>query len=137
MQNNVARRARAQRRGGTSRREREGWHPTGSGTATEVPPQAPVCGQAFPPPWLRTGARLTGPRASGLMSRLRILIARARSQNTSRLATTFIVEEVSNMTSLIEAMVNRTPQVLLLSIDFPGIAGSPGIREIQRLNPST
>ena len=71
------------------------------------------------------------------MSRLRILIARARSQNVSRLATSFIVEEVSNMTSLIEAMVNRTPEVLLMSVDFPGLGGPPGVREIRKLNSST
>src|SRR5688572_3667099 len=71
------------------------------------------------------------------MPRLRILIGRARGQNMSRLATSFIVEEVSNMTSLIEAMVNRTPDVLLLSIDFPALGGAAGVRGIRKLNAST
>jgi two-component system NarL family response regulator len=47
------------------------------------------------------------------------------------------VEEVSQMSGLVEAMVNRKPAVLLLAIDFPSLGGPVGIRQIRRLSPAT
>jgi len=41
------------------------------------------------------------------------------------------------MSGLFDAMVNRMPAVLLLPIDFPGLGGVPGIREVRRLSPAT
>ena len=41
------------------------------------------------------------------------------------------------MTGLVEAMVNRSPAVLLLATDFPGLGGVPGIREVRQLSPGT
>ncbi len=41
------------------------------------------------------------------------------------------------MSGLFDAMVNRMPAVLLLPIDFPGLGGAPGIREVRRLSPAT
>jgi len=46
-------------------------------------------------------------------------------------------EEVSQMSALVQAMVNRPPAVLLVSIDFPGLGGAAGIRELRRLSPKT
>src|SRR5712691_9447637 len=72
------------------------------------------------------------------MQRARILIARQRAQNWSRLAPShFSVEEVSQMSGLVEAMVNRKPAVLLLAIDFPGLGGPAGIRDVRQLSPAT
>lgn len=72
------------------------------------------------------------------MQQLKVLIARQRAQNWSRFAySQFSVEEVSQISSLIEAMVNRTPKVLLLAIDFPGLGGAAGIPGIRRLSPAT
>lgn len=69
---------------------------------------------------------------------MRVLIARQRTQKWSRFsASQFSVEEVSQMRGLIEAMVKRTPDVLLLAIDFPGLGGPGGIREIRRLSSAT
>jgi len=36
-----------------------------------------------------------------------------------------------------EALVNRVPAVLLLPIDFPGLGGPSGIRDVRRLSPAT
>jgi two-component system nitrate/nitrite response regulator NarL len=33
--------------------------------------------------------------------------------------------------------VNRMPAVLVLPIDFPGLGGPPGIRDVRRLSPAT
>jgi DNA-binding NarL/FixJ family response regulator len=41
------------------------------------------------------------------------------------------------MSGLVEAMVNRMPAVLLLPIDFPGLGGPSGIRDVRRLSPAT
>lgn len=41
------------------------------------------------------------------------------------------------MSSLRDAMINRIPAVLLLPIDFPGLGGTSGIREVRRLSPAT
>jgi two-component system, NarL family, nitrate/nitrite response regulator NarL len=41
------------------------------------------------------------------------------------------------MTGLVEAMVNRSPAVLLLAIDFPGLGGTPGVRKVRQLSPAT
>ncbi|HEY3053364.1 MAG TPA: response regulator transcription factor [Thermoanaerobaculia bacterium] len=71
------------------------------------------------------------------MQRFKILIAR-RAPNETRLANAhFSVEEVSQMTGLVEALVNRKPAVLLLAVDFPGLGGPAGLRQIRRLNPAT
>jgi len=41
------------------------------------------------------------------------------------------------MKGLVEAMVNRMPTVLILQIDFPGLGGPSGIRNVRRLSPAT
>lgn len=41
------------------------------------------------------------------------------------------------MSGLVEAMVNRRPAVLLLTIDFPGLSAPAGIREVRQLSPAT
>jgi len=41
------------------------------------------------------------------------------------------------MSGLIDAMVKRIPNVVVLPIDFPGLGGAPGIREMRRLSPGT
>lgn len=73
------------------------------------------------------------------MARAKVLIARmARTQNMSRYAPSrFKIEEVSQMSGLIEAMVNHIPNVVVLPIDFPGLGGAPGIRDVRRLSPAT
>ena len=72
------------------------------------------------------------------MRQTRVLIARQRTQNCSRYAPSrFKVEEVSQMKGLVEALVNRMPAVLILQIDFPGLGGPAGIREVRRLSPAT
>src|SRR5712691_3828983 len=72
------------------------------------------------------------------MRRARILMARQRAQNWSRFSSSqFSLEEVSQMNGLIDAMVSRKPAVLLLAIDFPGLGGPEGIRQIRQLSPAT
>lgn len=72
------------------------------------------------------------------MAKARILIARRQVQSWSRFAPSHLsVEEVSQMSDLVEAMANRKPAVLLLAIDFPGLAGPAGIRKIRQLSPAT
>jgi DNA-binding NarL/FixJ family response regulator len=71
------------------------------------------------------------------MRRARVVIARAGSHSVTRVdASHLSVEEVSQMPDLIAAIASRRPAVLLLSIDFPGLGGPPGIRDLRRLNPS-
>jgi DNA-binding NarL/FixJ family response regulator len=41
------------------------------------------------------------------------------------------------MDALRQALSIRTPAVLLLAVDFPGLGGAAGIRELRRLSPST
>lgn len=41
------------------------------------------------------------------------------------------------MTSLVEALVNRPPAVLLLANDLPGLGGVQRIRDLRRLSPAT
>jgi len=72
------------------------------------------------------------------MARAKVLIARMRTQNVSRYAPSrFKIEEVSQMSGLIDAMVNRIPNVVVLPIDFPGLGGTRGIRDVRRLSPAT
>jgi RNA polymerase sigma factor (sigma-70 family) len=72
------------------------------------------------------------------MRRARVLIARQLKQKWSRYAPSrFQMEEVSQMSGLVEAMVNRMPAVLLIPIDFPGLGGPPGLRDVRRLSPAT
>ena len=72
------------------------------------------------------------------MARSKVLIARMRTQNLSRSAPArFKIEEVSQMSGLIDAMVNRIPNVVVLPIDFPGLGGARGIRDVRRLSPAT
>jgi two-component system, NarL family, nitrate/nitrite response regulator NarL len=73
------------------------------------------------------------------MARAKVLIARmTRTQNMSRYAPSrFKIEEVSQMSGLIDAMVNHIPNVVVLPIDFPGLGGAPGIRDMRRLSPAT
>ena len=94
-----------------------------------VPPQVPVPQFRSAPPYLGVVEEMPG---------VRILVARRRAQNWSRFAPSqFSVEEVLNITGLVEAMVKRSPAVLLLAIDFPGLGGIPGIREVRQLSPAT
>jgi DNA-binding NarL/FixJ family response regulator len=72
------------------------------------------------------------------MRRARVLIGRAGAPNGSRVAASHLdVEEVWEMGDLTAAMSTRRPAVLLLSIDFPGLGGPAGVREIRRLSPPT
>src|SRR5205809_7688021 len=72
------------------------------------------------------------------MARSKVLIARMRTQNMSRQAPSrFKIEEVSQMSGLIDAMINRIPNVVVLPIDFPGLGGIPGVRNVRRLSPAT
>ena len=72
------------------------------------------------------------------MARAKVLIARGRTQNVSRYAPArFKIEEVSQMSGLIDAMVHRIPNVVVLPIDFPGLGGTRGIRDMRRLSPAT
>src|SRR5437899_8109340 len=72
------------------------------------------------------------------MRRARVLIARQLNQKWSRYAPPrFQMEEVSQMSGLVDAMVHRMPAVLLIPIDFPGLGGAPGLREVRRLSPAT
>jgi two-component system nitrate/nitrite response regulator NarL len=73
------------------------------------------------------------------MARSKVLIARmTRNQNISRSAPSrFKIEEVSQMSGLIDAMVNHIPNVVVLPIDFPGLGGARGIRDVRRLSPAT
>ena len=41
------------------------------------------------------------------------------------------------MSGLVDAMVNHMPAVLLIPIDFPGLGGAPGLRDVRRLSPAT
>ena len=79
----------------------------------------------------------SGPQCQS-MRQARVLIAWQRPGTWSRYAPSrFKVEEVSQMKGLVEAMVNRVPAVLLLAIDFPGLGGPSGIRDVRRLSPAT
>ena len=72
------------------------------------------------------------------MARPKVLIARQRPQHLLRYAPTrFKVEEVTQMSGLIDAMVNRMPNVVVVPIDFPGLGGARGIRDVRRLSPAT
>ena len=73
------------------------------------------------------------------MARAKVLIARmTRNQHMSRSAPSrFRIEEVSQMSGLIDAMVNHIPNVVVLPIDFPGLGGARGIRDVRRLSPAT
>ena len=69
----------------------------------------------------------------------RILVARTGPPNGSRVvaAAHLDVEEVTQMTDLLNAMSTRPPVVLLLSIDFPGLGGAAGIPGLRRVSPAT
>jgi two-component system nitrate/nitrite response regulator NarL len=72
------------------------------------------------------------------MARAKVLIAKGRAQNVSRYAPSrFKIEEVSQMSGLIDAMTHRIPNVVVLPIDFPGLGGARGIRDMRRLSPAT
>lgn len=72
------------------------------------------------------------------MSRAKVLIAKGRAQNVSREAPSrFKIEEVSQMSGLIDAVINHVPNVVILPIDFPGLGGARGIRDVRRLSPAT
>jgi DNA-binding NarL/FixJ family response regulator len=72
------------------------------------------------------------------MRRARILIAKSAVPNGSRLdASHLSVEEVSTMPDLIAAIAARKPAVLLLSIDFPGLGGPAGLRDLRRHSAAT
>lgn len=71
------------------------------------------------------------------MRRSRVVIA-GSGRNISRdVPLRFAIEEVSHMSGLVDAMVNRMPQVVVLPIDFPGLGGLKGIRGVRRLSPAT
>jgi DNA-binding NarL/FixJ family response regulator len=68
----------------------------------------------------------------------KIVIARLRTEAAHRVAPPhYSVEEVWDMRALLEAMSLRKPSVLLLSIDFPGLGGAPGVAAIHRLSTTT
>jgi DNA-binding NarL/FixJ family response regulator len=73
------------------------------------------------------------------MRRSRVVIAGGeRPQKLSRYATSrFSIEEVAHMNGLVDAMVKRIPNVVVLPIDFPGLGGAQGIRNVRRLSPAT
>ena len=41
------------------------------------------------------------------------------------------------MSGLIDAIVNHMPHVVVLPIDFPGLGGARGIRDVRRLSPAS
>lgn len=41
------------------------------------------------------------------------------------------------MSGLIDAIVKRIPNVVVLPIDFPGLGGASGIRDVRRLSPAS
>jgi two-component system, NarL family, nitrate/nitrite response regulator NarL len=41
------------------------------------------------------------------------------------------------MSGLVDAIVKRMPNVVVLPIDFPGLGGVPGIRDVRRLSPAS
>lgn len=70
--------------------------------------------------------------------KMRILIARERTQSWSQLTSSrFNIEEVADMSGLVQTMMNRPPAVLLLSIDFPGLGGAAGVHEMRLLSRTT
>jgi DNA-binding NarL/FixJ family response regulator len=72
------------------------------------------------------------------MPRPTVLVARSRKNAVPRLTSSeFQVEEVSYMSALTRAMIERVPSVLLLSLDLPDLGGTAGIRQLRRLSPRT
>jgi|SRR5213592_1256022 len=71
------------------------------------------------------------------MARSKVLIAKMRQSLSREAPSRFKVEEVSQMSGLIDAMINRIPNVVVLPIDFPGLGGIPGVRNVRRLSPAT
>ena len=71
------------------------------------------------------------------MGRAKVLIAKMRQSLSRQAPSRFKIEEVSQMSGLIDAMVNRIPNVVVLPIDFPGLGGVPGVRNVRRLSPAT
>jgi len=71
------------------------------------------------------------------MARAKVLIARLRQSLSREAPSRFKVEEVSQMSGLIDAMINRIPNVVVLPIDFPGLGGTNGVRKVRRLSPAT
>jgi len=70
--------------------------------------------------------------------RPKVLIARPRSAYpTPVVSNQFVIEEVSQMSSLIAALSSRPPAVLLLSLDLPGLAGAASVRDLRQLSPTT
>ena len=67
-----------------------------------------------------------------------VLVARGRKASAPRLTSSeFQVEEVSYMSALTRAMIDRLPSVLLLSLDLPDLGGTAGIQQLRRLSPRT
>jgi two-component system, NarL family, nitrate/nitrite response regulator NarL len=88
--------------------------------------------------WLFASLADAGGDRGEMMQRAKVLVARQRAQHLSRYASKrFKIEEVSQMSGLVEAMVRHMPSVLLLPIDFPGLGGTKGIRDVRRLSPAT
>src|SRR4051812_2867871 len=70
--------------------------------------------------------------------RLKVLIARPRTaHNTAVASSHFVIEEVSQMSSLMQALSSRPPAVLLLSLDLPGVAGADSVRNLRQMSPTT
>lgn len=70
--------------------------------------------------------------------RARVLVARPAVGNSSRIAAEHLsVEEVYDINELHAALISRKPAVLLLSMQFPGLNGAEGVRELRRLSAST
>jgi two-component system NarL family response regulator len=48
-----------------------------------------------------------------------------------------IVEEVSRIYGLREALASRKPAVLVVALDLPGLGGAAGLRQLRQLSPAT
>jgi two-component system, NarL family, nitrate/nitrite response regulator NarL len=70
------------------------------------------------------------------MRRARVLIA----QENTRWAVPnphVVVEEVSRITNLKEALSKRKPAVLVVALDLPGLGGATGLGQLRELSPAT
>lgn len=72
------------------------------------------------------------------MRRARVLIAQERSRSWAAVpGPHVIVEEVSRIYGLREALASRKPAVLVVALDLPGLGGAAGLRQLRQLSPAT
>lgn len=71
------------------------------------------------------------------MRRARVLFAHPTSPPVTHLPANVVVEEVSRVTVLREALAERKPAVLVVALDLPGLGGAPGLKQLQQLSPAT